>query len=268
VAPGARRSALFRKEPPCLIRRCWATMKPSRRPAGELRRRRGRPKVGYLDEHAAIVAKDRLVREVERELAERAATAERAANAPPKFRAVAHAYLDWLDRVSGAKPATLRDHGYPLAEPGAAHRRGWGSAQRSHHGGARGSAGERDHDPRSQPPADGGSGHGRLAANGQQARQLVCAAARGLLHRPWRWVMRATTAGHGGPRHQQPRLSRCTPATAAPSRTPRCPGAAAADSPCTTRRGRSRVRPVRGTGSRAAGRGPGRCRARRARPGT
>jgi hypothetical protein len=94
---------------------------------GALRRRRGRPKPGYLDEHAAIVAKDRLVREVERELAERAAAAERAANAPPTFRAVAHAYLDWLERVRGAKPATLRDHGYLLAEPGAAHRRGPGA---------------------------------------------------------------------------------------------------------------------------------------------
>jgi hypothetical protein len=89
-------------------------------------RRRGRPKPGYLDEHAAIVAKDRVVREVERELAVRAAAAERAANAPPTFRAVAHAYLDWLERVRGAKPATLRDHRYLLAEPGAAYRRGPG----------------------------------------------------------------------------------------------------------------------------------------------
>jgi integrase len=91
---------------------------------GAVRRRRGRPKPGYLDEHAAIVAKDRLVREVERELAERAAAAERAASAPPRFRTVAHAYLDWLERVRGAKPATLRDHRYLLAEPGTAHRRG------------------------------------------------------------------------------------------------------------------------------------------------
>ena len=114
---------------------------------GALRRRRGRPKPGYLDEHAAIVAKDRLVREVERELAERAAAAERAANAPPTFRAIAHAYIDWLERVRGAKPATLRDHRYLLAEPGAAHRRGLGVAQRPDHGRARQSAGERDHDP-------------------------------------------------------------------------------------------------------------------------
>jgi hypothetical protein len=93
---------------------------------GALRRRRGRLKPGYLDEHAAIVAKDRVVREVERELAERVAAAERAANAPPTFRSVAHAYFDWLERVRGAKPATLRDHRYLLAEPGAAHRRGLG----------------------------------------------------------------------------------------------------------------------------------------------
>jgi integrase len=89
-----------------------------------LRRRRGRPKPGYLDEHSAIVSKDRLVREVERELAERAAAVELAANVPPTFRAVAHAYLDWLEQVRGAKPATLRDHRYLLAEPGAPHRRG------------------------------------------------------------------------------------------------------------------------------------------------
>jgi integrase len=95
--------------------------------AGGLRRRRGRPKPGYLDEHAAVVSMDRTVRQVERELAERAAAAERAANAPPTFRAVAHAYLDWLERVRGAKPATLRDHRYLLAEPGAAHRRGPGA---------------------------------------------------------------------------------------------------------------------------------------------
>jgi integrase len=64
------------------------------------------------------------VRHVERELAEREAAADRAANAPPTFRTVAWAYLDWLERVRGAKPATLRDHRYLLAEPGTAHRRG------------------------------------------------------------------------------------------------------------------------------------------------
>ena len=94
---------------------------------GALRRRRGRPKPGYLDEHAAIVVKDRLVREIEREFTEQAAAAERAANAPVTFRAIAHAYLDWVECVRGAKPATLRDHRYLLAEPGASHRRGPGA---------------------------------------------------------------------------------------------------------------------------------------------
>jgi integrase len=95
--------------------------------AGRPHRRRGRVKPGFLDEHAAVVAKDRVVRKTERELAERAAAAEREENAPVTFREVAHAYLEWLERVMGAKPATLRDHHYLLAEPGASHRRGQGS---------------------------------------------------------------------------------------------------------------------------------------------
>jgi hypothetical protein len=45
------------------------------------RRRPGRVKPGYLDEHAAAVVKDRLVREIESELAERALAAEQAAKA-------------------------------------------------------------------------------------------------------------------------------------------------------------------------------------------
>ncbi|MBA2517845.1 MAG: hypothetical protein H0V22_11145, partial [Solirubrobacterales bacterium] len=61
--------------------------------AGAFRRRRGRPRAEVLDEHAAIVAKDRLVREIESELASRAAAAEHAAQACVTFRDVAHAYL-------------------------------------------------------------------------------------------------------------------------------------------------------------------------------
>jgi integrase len=94
---------------------------------GRPHHRRGRVKPGFLDEHAAIIAKDRVVRQAERELAERAAAAEREANAQITFREVAHAYFEWLERVMGAKPATLRDHHYLLAEPCASHRRGQGS---------------------------------------------------------------------------------------------------------------------------------------------
>ncbi len=94
---------------------------------GGYRRRRGRPKPRHLTEHAAIVAKDRVVREVEHTLAEHAAAAEREANVLPTFRQVAAAYLVWLENVRDAKPSTLRDHRYLLAEPGTPHRRGNGS---------------------------------------------------------------------------------------------------------------------------------------------
>jgi integrase len=93
---------------------------------GRFERRRGRVRPGFLDEPAAIVAKDRLVREVEQQLAEEAAAEYRAANTPPTFREIARGYLDWLGRVRGAKPATLADHRYLLAEPRTPHRRGAG----------------------------------------------------------------------------------------------------------------------------------------------
>ena len=70
-----------------------------------------------------------LVRRSSASSSERAAAAERAANAPPTFREVAHAYLDWLEHVRGAKPATLREHRYLLAEPGTPHRRGAGACR-------------------------------------------------------------------------------------------------------------------------------------------
>jgi integrase len=94
---------------------------------GEFRRRGGRPKPGFLDEPAAIVAKDRLVREVEHELAERAEAADREANAPATFRQVADAHLVWLEDVRDAKPSTLREHRYLLVEPGTPYRRGQGT---------------------------------------------------------------------------------------------------------------------------------------------
>ncbi|MGH3026285.1 MAG: tyrosine-type recombinase/integrase, partial [Gaiellaceae bacterium] len=53
--------------------------------------------------------------------------ARAAAETPLTFRQAARAYLEWLERVKGAKPATLRDHNYLLAEPGTPYRRGSGS---------------------------------------------------------------------------------------------------------------------------------------------
>ena len=94
---------------------------------GQFRRRRGRPKSGFLDEPGAIVAKDRLIREVEREFADRAESADREANAPATFRKIAADYVVWLEDVRDAKPSTLREHRYLLAEPGTPHRRGKGT---------------------------------------------------------------------------------------------------------------------------------------------
>jgi integrase len=89
--------------------------------------RRGRVKPGFFDQHAAIVAKDKLVREVEETLAREQAEAEEASKVVVTFRDIAASYLQWLIQVKGAKPATLRDHRYLLAEPGTNYRRGHGA---------------------------------------------------------------------------------------------------------------------------------------------
>ena len=51
-----------------------------------------------------------------------------AAAGGPTFRALAHAWLEQVEFVLGAKPATLRDYRSMLAEPGTPHRRGRGMA--------------------------------------------------------------------------------------------------------------------------------------------
>jgi hypothetical protein len=77
-------------------------------PAGKPRR--GRPRDGCLD---VATAHDR-AREI---VADRAAKAADPQAAGPTFREVARDYLRWLKRFRGAKPSTLADHGYALAEP-------------------------------------------------------------------------------------------------------------------------------------------------------
>jgi hypothetical protein len=99
--------------------------------SGGWRRHRGRLAEGAYDERRAHVAAAQIVAEhvafandrerVERERRIRGAT----------FREVARAYLRWLADVAGAKPSTLRDHGYVLAEPGTPYKRGTGGADRS-----------------------------------------------------------------------------------------------------------------------------------------
>ena len=93
---------------------------------GGWRPRRGRMPEGFLDEKRATVRMARVVaaheaheREIEQGEAERR---ERGVT----FREVAAAWLEHLERERGARPSTLRDYRYLLAEPGTAHRRGGG----------------------------------------------------------------------------------------------------------------------------------------------
>jgi integrase len=92
------------------------------------RPRRGRMPAGFLDEKRATVRMAELIAEHEqheraieageRELHERGVT----------FRELAAEWLDHLERERGAKPSTLSDYRYMLAEPGTPHRRGKGTS--------------------------------------------------------------------------------------------------------------------------------------------
>jgi hypothetical protein len=102
--------------------RAWAEVDGS----GGWKRRRGKPPEGTLTEAQAYARMTELV--AQHHLGE-----ERAELDPRErqrrdvtFREVAHEYLVWLRDVQGAKPATLRDHGYVLAESGTPYRRGKG----------------------------------------------------------------------------------------------------------------------------------------------
>jgi hypothetical protein len=69
----------------------------------------GRPKEGALNRSAA----EHRAREI---VAEHLATIATPRPTGPTFREVAHDYMHWLERVRGAKPSTLADHRYLLAE--------------------------------------------------------------------------------------------------------------------------------------------------------
>jgi hypothetical protein len=51
------------------------------------------------------------------------------------FKELAHAYLEWLEVVRGAKPSTIRSHQSDLAEPGTWHNRGTGATAGRRDGG-------------------------------------------------------------------------------------------------------------------------------------
>jgi integrase len=86
--------------------------------------RRGRVGADYLDERRAHVAAAELVARFVGDAADRERTeAERRARGV-SFREVAHAYLEWLENIRGARPSTMRSHRSLLAEPGVQHKRG------------------------------------------------------------------------------------------------------------------------------------------------
>jgi integrase len=96
------------------------------RPSGEWRARRGRVPDGSYDERRAHVAAAELVQRIVGEWDDAERIAAEARSRGVTFREVAHAYLDWLEHVRGAKPSTLRSHCSLLAEPGVPHLRGTG----------------------------------------------------------------------------------------------------------------------------------------------
>lgn len=91
-------------------------------PNGEWRTRRGRVPDGCFDERRAHV---RAAEPVAAYIAEHEKE-ERRALQLVTFRELAADYMHWLETEYGAKPTTLRDHAYKLAEPGTPHSRGSG----------------------------------------------------------------------------------------------------------------------------------------------
>lgn len=94
--------------------------------AGNWRRHRGRVPDGAFDERRAHVAAASVVEAYLADAADAARQRNERQVAGVTFRELASGYLVWLRDVKGAKPATLRDHGYVLAEPGTPYKRGTG----------------------------------------------------------------------------------------------------------------------------------------------
>src|SRR5207249_5882426 len=83
----------------------WPAGRQVKRTRGPACTKRGRPPEGHFD---AALAHDR-AREIVREHV-------MATDSPLSFRDVAGDYLRWLEHVRGAKPSTLQDHRYTLAD--------------------------------------------------------------------------------------------------------------------------------------------------------
>ena len=96
---------------------------------GEWVPRRGRVPAGAYDARRAHVRAAGIVAEYVAGFDEAQRSAAPEWSEHPTFRDVASAYLEWLERVRGAKPATLRDHRSVLGEPGVDYARGTGTTR-------------------------------------------------------------------------------------------------------------------------------------------
>lgn len=97
-----------------------------RNAAGDWVSRKGRIAVGYFDERRAHVGAAALAETYVRDLVDVERVERERVTRGVTFREVAHAYLDWLENVRGAKPSTMLSHCNDLAEPGTPHKRGDG----------------------------------------------------------------------------------------------------------------------------------------------
>jgi integrase len=93
---------------------------------GDWQPRRGRVPDGVYDKRLAHVKAAGIVAEFVAEANEVERAEQERRTAGVTFREVADDYLQWLEDVRGAKPATLRDQRSVFAEPGTAYRRGGG----------------------------------------------------------------------------------------------------------------------------------------------
>ncbi|MGH2915392.1 MAG: hypothetical protein ACRDMX_10420, partial [Solirubrobacteraceae bacterium] len=105
------------------IGRAWLSRDAA---TGEWVPRRGRVKDGFFDQRRAHVRAAELAATYVREAANADQIEQERRARGVTFRDVAHAYLQWLGQVKGAKPATLRQHRSDLAEPDVPYKRGNG----------------------------------------------------------------------------------------------------------------------------------------------
>jgi integrase len=92
--------------------------------AGHWRKRKGRCREGWLDQHAATIAAEKAMKEHAQTLASAGERERLERERLVTVREVAHEWLKWLGQVRRSKPSTLRDYETLLREPGQPHKRG------------------------------------------------------------------------------------------------------------------------------------------------